>query len=143
VYHEGEIISLELAFTSSAKKKYAADTRTYDRSGRLNLDQFCLTPDGRDPLEDYYGSGIWAAFVAGGLSVGNHVLDRVPYIVNAELNEWKSLPPGRYAMRVLSDRVGAVADATGFGGGQVLLPSNAIEFQVIPATPEWQAEQLV
>jgi hypothetical protein len=31
VYQEGEIISLELAYTASGKKKYTADTRNYDR----------------------------------------------------------------------------------------------------------------
>jgi hypothetical protein len=59
VYSEGEIIPLKLAFTSTAKEKYASNTRTYDRSGRLDLKTFCITPESdRDPLQDYYRSSI-------------------------------------------------------------------------------------
>jgi hypothetical protein len=93
VYSEGEIIPLRLAFTASAKEKYASSTRTYDRSGRLDLETFCITPDsGGDPLQDYYRSGIFGYFVGGGLSNLDHPLSRVPYVVNEELNEWRSLP---------------------------------------------------
>jgi hypothetical protein len=59
VYREGEIIPLSLAFTSASKGKYTVDSSTYDRSGRLNLETFCVAPDaGRDPLVDYFGSGM-------------------------------------------------------------------------------------
>ncbi len=66
VYREGEIIPLKLAFITTAKEKFASSTRTYDRSGRLELETFCITPDGgRDPLQDYYRSGIYGYFVGG------------------------------------------------------------------------------
>jgi hypothetical protein len=142
-YHEGEIIPLELAFTASVKGKYAVDTRSYDRSGRLNLESFCVDPDsGRDPLADYYDSGIFDGFVAGGIGQ-EQVLGQVPYLVNEELNEWSSLTPGSYRLRVASDRVAQIArGATELGRGPVLVLSNAVTFQVIAATPAWQAEQL-
>jgi hypothetical protein len=144
VYHEGEIIPLRLAFTTTAKEKYTSSTRTYDRSGRLDLETFCVTPDtGRDPLEDYYGSGVFTGFVGGGISGLDRVLNRVPYIVDEELNEWKSLPPGSYTLRVASDRVELTRPgATGPSKGPVLVLSNAVTFQVVAATPQWQAEQL-
>jgi len=142
-YHEGEIIPLELSFTASAKGKYAVDTRSYDRSGRLNLESFCVDPDkGRDPLEDYYDSGLFDGFVAGGIGQ-EQVLGQIPYLINEELNEWRSLPPGSYRLQVASDRVAQIArGATGLGEGPVLVLSNTVTFQVIAATPEWQAEQL-
>ena len=37
-FHIGEIISLDLAFTSSSPNTYQLDTATYDRSGRLGED---------------------------------------------------------------------------------------------------------
>jgi hypothetical protein len=129
VYHEGEIITLELAFTSNAKNR-VINTRTYDRSGRLNEEYFCLSPEGRDPLQDYFGSGIYEGFVGGGLG-GSQTLSDVPYVIREELNEWRSVPAGRYSLRVLSHR-GSVPD----------LASNEVRFQVIAATPEWQARQL-
>ena len=145
VYSEGEIIPLKLAFTSTAKEKYASSTRTYDRSGRLDLETFCITPDsGRDPLQDYYRSGIFEYFMGGGLSSMDHPLRREPYVINEELNEWRSLPPGSYTLRVASDRVTQTRStgATGPGSGPVLVLSNAVTFQVIAASPQWQSEQL-
>jgi hypothetical protein len=144
VYREGEIIRLTLAFTSTAKEKYASSTRTYDHSGRLDLETFCVTPDsGRDPLQDYYRSGIFGYFVGGGLSSMDHPLSRIPYVVNEELNEWRSLRPGSYTLRVASDRVAQTRSTgtTGPGSGPVLVLSNAVTFQVVAATPQWQSEQ--
>src|SRR6266550_1014147 len=143
LYHEGEIIPLELAFRSPAEKKYSLDTRNYDRSGRLNAETFCVEPDrGRDPVADYYDSGLFG-FMGGGLG-GEHMLDQAPYVVNLELNEWQSLAPGSYRLRVVSHRVRVAAAANEPGSGMTPVPviSNAVQFQVIAATPEWQAEQL-
>ena len=144
IYREGEIIPLTLAFTSVSKSKYAADSRTYDRSGRLDLETLCVAPDsGRDPLVDYFGAGIWSGFIGGGLSSGFLPLSLEPYVVKEELNEWKVLPPGTYTLRVASDRVGeARSRSSGLGTGPVFVVSNSVTFQVVAATPEWQADQL-
>jgi hypothetical protein len=53
VYHEGEIISLEHAFTYRLvqyRPKAARNLRRFS---------FCLTPEGRDPLQDDEESGLW------------------------------------------------------------------------------------
>jgi hypothetical protein len=137
VYREGEIIPLKLAFSARANQKYTADTSTYDRSGRLGMEIFCLSPDsGRDPLADYYNSGIFTAFIGGGLFAGYRVLEPVPYVVEKELNEWTSLPPGRYVLRVASRLIGSAKQ------GEMVTWSNSIEFQIVAATPEWQAAQI-
>ena len=44
-FREGEIIPLVLSFTSTADKRYWADNRNYDRSGRLNIETYCVEPD--------------------------------------------------------------------------------------------------
>ena len=41
---EGEIVPLVLSFTSSAAERYWADKRDYDRSGRLNIETYCVEP---------------------------------------------------------------------------------------------------
>jgi len=54
------------------------------------VETFCVEPDrGRDPLADYYESGLFG-FMGGGLG-GEHALDQTPYVVALELNEWQSL----------------------------------------------------
>ena len=42
-FQEGEIIPLVLSFTSPADKRYWADNRNYDRSGRLSIEAYCIS----------------------------------------------------------------------------------------------------
>lgn len=116
VYHEGEIIPLELIFTYRL-------VQYRPRAGRsLRHFSFCLTPDGRDPLQDDEESGLWGSG-GGSFGVDYDVFDPgVTYVDNMELNESKSVPPGNYSLR--------------------LGISNEVKFQVLPATPDWQAKQL-
>jgi hypothetical protein len=142
VYREGEIIALTLAYTSSVAEKYSLDTRNYDRSGRLNAETFCIEPaSGRDPLEDYFSSGLFG-FLGGGIG-GAQPLSSAAATIDIELNEWKSLPPGRYQLRLVSSRVQRQATAGETGGSILFVPlrSNTIEFQIVGA-PDWQASEL-
>lgn len=138
VYREGEIVALQLSFTSSTADKYHLTTRNYDRSGRLNIDSLRLdSASARDPLSDYFGS----CFIGGGLS-GDHVLSQDPYTIRIDLNEWKAVTPGIYRLRVLSHRVAKTGDQPEAMNATVLLWSNSVEFQVVAADADWQAEQL-
>jgi hypothetical protein len=116
VYHEGEIIPLERTFTYRL-------VQYHPKTGpNLRRFSFCLIPEGSDPLQDDEEPGFWGS--AGG-SFGNSydVFDPgVTYVDSMVLNESKSVPPGNYSLRM------------GI--------SNEVKFQVLPATPEWQAEQL-
>jgi hypothetical protein len=117
VYHEGEIIPLELTFTYRL-------VQYRPRAGRnLRAFSFCLTPEGRDPLQDDEESGLWGGAAVSFISGPHEVFDPgVTYVDDMVLNESKSVPPGNYSLRI------------GI--------SNEVKFQVLPATPEWQAEQL-
>jgi hypothetical protein len=53
-FHVGEIIPIELSFRASIPEMYDMSTANYDRSGRLNIEQFHVDPPGRDPLKRYY-----------------------------------------------------------------------------------------
>jgi hypothetical protein len=138
-FREGEIVGVGLAFTSSATGKYQLNTRNYDRSGRLDIDRFCVEPAGRDPVKDFFIGG----FAGGGIG-GYSPLSISPYNVAAELNEWIALAPGSYRLHVVSYRAerAATKDEAGSGSRTVPLVSNVITLQVVPATPDWQAAQL-
>jgi len=141
-FHEGEIVGLSLAFTTTAPGKYQADTRGYDRSGRLDIEGFCIDPaTARDPLADYY-AGV-NGFIGGGLG-GYEALSSAPYRVAVELNEWWTLPVGHFQVRVVSHRLQRAAAKGEPGNGPVGVPliSNSIGIEVVPATSEWQAAQL-
>ena len=143
IFREGEIIALTAEYSSSSEKKYYLNTRGYDRSGRLDgMEVFCIDPDtGEDPLSDYFNGAM--GFIGGGLG-GQQDLSRKLYPINLELNEWKSLPPGSYRLCIVSHRATGPTDNDPYGMGTPPIPlrSNAVEFQVVKADPEWQGKQL-
>src|SRR5438046_10574572 len=51
-FRPGEIIPIELEFNSSVPKRFVADGATYDRSGRLTIDEFRIEPENAvtDPM---------------------------------------------------------------------------------------------
>jgi hypothetical protein len=136
VFHAGEVIPIELSFTASLPDAYDMNTRNYDRSGRLNMEQFHIAPPGRDPLANYYENGV---FTGGGLG-GSRVLSSEPQVMEEDLNEWVALDnPGHYTLYVTTGRVsrrGATKDEP------LQLRSNSLEFDVIAASPEWQEQTL-
>lgn len=135
-FHAGEIIPLELSFRASVPGTYDWEQRNYDRSGRLDIEQFHVTPPGRDPLAKYYSFG---AFIGGGLG-GPRELSTEPQVIGEDLNEWVALDkPGHYSLRVTSDRV------TRRGASRpepVKLESNSLEFDIVPADPAWAEQAL-
>lgn len=140
VFREGEIIPLSLNF-STASTRYWLNTSGYDRSGRLGIDEYCVDPEGIDPLATYYKQG---AFMGGGL-FSQLQLAAKPFATESELNEWHHLAPGRYRLFVMSHRVtrrpgtGETAEA---GEIAVAVRSNSVEFLVQPADERWQTEQV-
>lgn len=135
-FHIGEVIPIELSFTASLGDTYDLDTRNYDRSGRLNTEQFHVTPPGRDPLVNYYANG---AFLGGGLG-GSRVLSSEPQVMREDLNEWVALDdPGHYTLDVTTGRVSRRGPTK---NESLQLRSNSLEFDVIAADPVWQEQTL-
>jgi hypothetical protein len=61
----------------------------------------------------------------------------------AELNQWRSLPPGHYKLYVVSSRVGRKRDEERpYQRVSEKLRSNTIDIEVAQADPAWQGEQL-
>ncbi len=139
-FQQGEIIPLHLSFTSTAKNRYSADVWRYDRSGRLHSEIYCLDPQAPDPLEGYFRSGSFG----GGMTVWQQ-LSETPFLADADLNEWRSPAPGHYRLYAVSYRVWRPPDPkekTRWGRIGVVVRSNVVEFDVVPASPAWQSDQL-
>ena len=87
-FQMGELIPLELSFSSSKPETFTLDAATYDRSGRLFCDGFVLDRrDGViDPLADYFHS---AGFMMIGGLRSIPVLTEKPHVISADLNEWQ------------------------------------------------------
>ena len=43
-FHVGEVVPIELLFRASISNTYEVEIRNYDRSGRLNIEQFHVNP---------------------------------------------------------------------------------------------------
>lgn len=145
-FRQGEIIPIELRFSTSTENQYEFLNRTYDRSGRLYLDGFVIDKEEKtfDPLDDYFNRG--GMFSMGGL-YSVPTLNSTPQIINYELNDYLSFKEaGKYRIYIVSPRVSLKKEKKDevrnamFGDG-ITLASNILEFEILPADKQWQAEK--
>src|SRR5215831_6475309 len=104
-FRPGEIIPIELEFSSATPKRFTVDGATYDRSGRLTIDEFVIDriDDVSDPMLDYFGA--IGGYTGGGIG-GFGVLGEKPFTVKLEVNEsFRFDKPGTYILAVKSRRV--------------------------------------
>jgi hypothetical protein len=142
VFRVGEIITLVSSYTSQDEHKYIWNSKSYDRAGRNYMESFCIEPDrGRDPMRDYFDAQM--ATLGGGL-FSDLTLGRKPQTSELDLNEYRSLPPGKYRLSIVGHRVGAGSESNpkSWDGEPIPLRSNDVEFTVIEADSAWQAEQI-
>ncbi len=136
-FHIGETIPLQLAFSSSAKDRYQINMAQYDRIGRMNYEEFILTPaDGAvNPLPTLTGS-------LGGLT--NHkFLTTEPWVLRISINEWiRFTEPGEYRLVLLSHRVSVRETTAIYGTSPITVRSNEIALKIVPANPAWQKQVL-
>ena len=143
-FHQGETLNLELSFSTSKPTTYVLDNATYDRSGRLEIDDFVVDREESvvDPLDDYFNSALFG-FIGGGLR-GNPELTNKPQLVSADLNEWLRFDkPGRYRLYVVSHRVAKMkTPGDPFNGTGQIAVSNVIEFEILPPDKKWSTQKL-
>jgi hypothetical protein len=141
-FRAGELIPLELEFTSAASDRYQINLATYDRSGRMSYEQVLLDPkEGTsDPLELYFNSA-WG-FLGGGLT-GFKLLSTSPTSIHLDLNEWVRFDlPGTYRLTVISRRVSDTRATDYPQNAGIELKSNPIELQISAADAAWQQTEL-
>jgi hypothetical protein len=136
----GEVIPLNLVFTSATPDRYQISLASYDRSGRMSQ-QFLIDPkEGTsDPLQSYFNSA-WG-FLGGGL-FSVKFLSPSPTTIQLDLNEWVRFDqPGTYRLTVLSQRVSdtRASDYPRNAGRE--LKSNPVELRITAADAAWQQVQ--
>lgn len=146
----GEVIPLELKFTSTQPRIFLADSRLQDRVGRMNYtEEFVAAPASlsEDPLQGLPGGqgGM------GGLSGGPVVLSEKLFAFERVLNEWlRFREPGEYRVYAVSRRVSQVEDLGRSDyslrlsprGKAVELVSNILTLKIRPAPATWVREQI-
>jgi hypothetical protein len=137
-FRPGEVIPLELEFNSATTGRYSVDGATYDRSGRLTIDDFVIDriDDVSDPMLDYFGS---SSGDFGGIR-GIGVLGEKPFMVKLELNElFRFDTPGNYTLAVTSQRV---TDESVRPPAVIPVESNTVSFEILPRSADWEAAEL-
>ena len=138
-FRMGEVIPIDLTFSSTAKERWQIDGGLHDRSGRMSEDTYRLDPaDGaHDPLEGYFEGGIFG----GGLRQMPILTDK-PHVMHFDLNEWQRIDrPGKYRLYVSSFRLTDQSQKPE-QRRTVAAASNILEFEVLPPDEKWQREQL-
>jgi hypothetical protein len=141
VYRQGELIPLELSFTSSVSNRYQVNTASYDRSGRMSYEKFLVEPANgtTDPVHVYFESS--RVLMEGGLSNVRFLSD-TPYVIHLDLNEWVRFDePGNYRITVTSQRVSDMSGSKSFYRGEGL-KSNSIDLRIIEPDEAWQQSEL-
>jgi hypothetical protein len=137
-FHLGEIIPIKLFFSSRTKKRYELNEAQYDRSGRMNYENFVVTPaDGaEDPLAEYFRPD--SVHVGGGLT-GFSFLEPRPWAIQLNLNEWiRFTKPGEYKLKISSSRVKKIDSSGPYGKTPVTAISNEITLKILPRDPDWE-----
>lgn len=137
-FHIGEIIPIELFFSSRTRKRYEINEAQYDRSGRMHYENFVVTPaDGaEDPLAEYFRPD--SAHIGGGIT-GFNFLEPKPWTIQLNLNEWiRFTKPGEYRLKVSSRRVKKIDSSGPYGKTPVTAISNEIVLKIIPRDPDWE-----
>ena len=137
-FRVGEVIRLQLSFTSQIPDKYQLNLRTCDRSGRLTLDLPCVNPtEGTvDPLAGYFGAIF--GYIGGGASAPQKVLGQEPVSASLVLNEHLRFDrTGRYRLFIVSTRVEPIGHHR-----DLSVASNAIDLEILQADESWQKRQI-
>jgi hypothetical protein len=141
-FYLGERIQIQMSFTGPNDKSFGMTLRNYDRSGRLDLDDFAVSPSTgwADPLVQYLA---YNSSIGGGLFT-RATLSPEPIIRFENLNEWVRFDePGVYTVTVTSHRVSpSHKERHLLHEDTLVLQSNRLQIRIVPATPKWQKAKL-
>jgi hypothetical protein len=136
-FYPGQLIPLEMVFRRQGDFDYYFSTETADRSGRLDIERYIVTPTAGvdDPLADYL-EGV-PGYVGSGLrerspSPGG------PFTMRVHLNDWvRFTEPGTYELVVTSTRLLRYS-----GQPATELRSNPVTLRIEAAPPGWAEKEL-
>lgn len=139
-FHQGELIPLELAYTSDIPKRYQITTSLQRFCGNDPPVQFVLRPAAatHDPEKLYWASN--GGGCAGDILSGIGPLSQTPVTVPALLNDLVAIDrAGIYRLYAVSHQICDLGKAQPV---PLEIRSNPIQFEVVPADPAWQRAQL-
>jgi hypothetical protein len=143
-YHAGELIPLQMQFTSN-NKSYVVETSFHFPELQAPRDEFLVDPaEGwSDPLADYRQALSRTEVFFGGGLIGFGHLGGKPVVLDLFLNKYvRFSKPGRYVVSVKEHRVSFLRTSENEGGQPIELTSRPLSLVITAASPEWQQQQL-
>lgn len=131
-FQMGEIIRLEMRFSSPSPKAYQVSLGDFDRNLRRDQDAFHL-----DPVDGVTEPFKFNRMAFAGQSASMHEVEAKPRSIHLLLNQrFRFDTPGAYRFYIVSPRVSRI------DGQAVSLASNIIEFEIVKADAAWHAKLL-
>ena len=125
-FHLGEVIPVELKFSSSEHRKYSMGEDCTPRQSYL----FHAPPEFRDRQAEMDAAQMMDIGNCHGFSSEVDPAE-TPIVINKVLNEWFRIDtPGKYRISATSNRLGFPID------------SDAAELEILPGDPAWQESEL-
>jgi hypothetical protein len=137
-FREGEMIPLTATYSTGVQRKYAIEMAQTNSTGRdMGAEIVCVDPPATDPLSDHFlNSGM------GGIS-GSTDLSAEPRSFPVTVNDWVSLRPGSYRVRVVGYRITQPdPDNPQAPRNPLVMVSNEVSIDVAAAGKPWQAREL-
>lgn len=135
-YHRGELILLEISYSTSTKDKYQVSISSALQGMSIHIVPF----DGVLDLNVLRFENGFAGSIIGGMGV----LSAQPATRQVDLcSLYRFERPGHYSVGITSTEVSRIKSAEEGGGVEKLtLESNGVEFDVLPPDPAWAAAEL-
>jgi hypothetical protein len=139
VYHMGEPIEVEISYSTRTEKKYYGSF-TAPRPDLIGVTPHVTPMDGVFDLRELRRD----RGMAGSILSGVGYVSPQPLTQQFDLCEWyRFRKPGQYSVVVTSTEVSRVRNAEEGGGLEPLtLESDPLDFDILPADPVWDAEQI-
>lgn len=139
VYHMGAPIEIELLYSSRAEKRF------YGVFSAPSPDAHSVTPHVTPRDGVFNPRTLWPKHPVPGSRPGNSTyVGSQPVTQRLDLGEWcRFQKPGHYSVVVTSTEVSELKPAKEGGEMKRLtLESNPVKFEILPADPAWDAEQI-
>lgn len=138
-YHLGEPIEFELLYSSESANKYRGSWP----SPRPELSSVTVQISPTEGVVDLRPLRQSLAF-AGSFASSVGYLGSEPHKQKLDITDWyRFQKPGIYSLTVTSNTVSRVKSADEGGGDEpVTLNSNVAEFEILPADPSWESQEI-
>lgn len=143
IFHIGEKVELELAFSTTAPDKYLfVNSSSRDHNNFFNYEHYVISPsEGVIDPQPHQNDGVFL--------ISGSWLHGLPHPISesitrhVDLNDWiRFLKPGHYVLTTVTSGFSLLGETISPDNRRLSIKSNQVEFDIIPADQAWAASEL-